>query len=340
MGIRNIFNRTSKRRYPTCRADKIKWDIKPVPKRIVAIGDIHGDIEALGSILYDRKLINKKGEWTGARTHLVLTGDLIGGHNTRLVIQFVMRLEDEAEKSGGDVHSLIGNHDILMLCRNQKKQEGNTLFDKFPVSGEGGHSIREAFSRNTREADWLRHRNTIIKIGRIIFTHAGLNEWVLTNSIGRVNATVRAWIRYWQGADKMPGLNTDWIVSGNKSELSLGTQSSGPIWTRSYKSKKVKKNNGGRGERIGFYKLTAILRKCKADKMVVGHTPVPENNIVMAHPYYGDMVIMIDTRISRKKQGRLSCLEIHGGKITDYYSKRNKVGEKIKILEKKKLKKN
>jgi hypothetical protein len=48
---------------------------------------------------------------------------------------------------------------------------------------------------------------------------------------------------------------------------------------------------------------------------------------------------MIDSRISRKKGGRLSCVEINGNEITAHYSKRNSAGEKIADLEMKKLKK-
>jgi hypothetical protein len=53
----------------------------------------------------------------------------------------------------------------------------------------------------------------------------------------------------------------------------------------------------------------------------------------------GKKVVMIDSRISRKKGGRLSCVEINGNEITAHYSKRNSAGEKIADLEMKKLKK-
>lgn len=82
-------------RYPdplgTVRADGIPWRVKRAPRRIIAIGDLHGDVVALASILLDRGLIDKTGDWIGSDAHLVLAGDLIGGHkHARLLVDLVM----------------------------------------------------------------------------------------------------------------------------------------------------------------------------------------------------------------------------------------------------------
>jgi len=60
-----------------CLSNKsIYRDILEMPKRIVAIGDIHGDFEALLNILYDSAVIDKNGNWIARNTFLVQTGDL------------------------------------------------------------------------------------------------------------------------------------------------------------------------------------------------------------------------------------------------------------------------
>ena len=46
-------------------------------KRIIAIGDIHGDFDALLKALYIGKVINIKGKWIGEETHVVQVGDLL-----------------------------------------------------------------------------------------------------------------------------------------------------------------------------------------------------------------------------------------------------------------------
>jgi hypothetical protein len=47
-----------------------------LPQRIVAIGDIHGDLEALFSILLKAEVIDITGKWKAINTFLVQTGDI------------------------------------------------------------------------------------------------------------------------------------------------------------------------------------------------------------------------------------------------------------------------
>ena len=47
-----------------------------LPERIVAIGDIHGDLDALFSILLKSGIIDINGKWIAVNTFLVQTGDI------------------------------------------------------------------------------------------------------------------------------------------------------------------------------------------------------------------------------------------------------------------------
>jgi hypothetical protein len=47
-----------------------------IPKKIVAIGDIHGDLEALFKILLDSTIIDISGLWIAQDTFLIITGDI------------------------------------------------------------------------------------------------------------------------------------------------------------------------------------------------------------------------------------------------------------------------
>jgi hypothetical protein len=328
------------RRLITLKPDKIKWNYRPVPPRIVAVGDVHGDIAGLACILIDLDLIDRKGRWTGKNSHLVLNGDLVGGRNARLLLQFVMRLEEEARSSGGAVHPLLGNHDVEVFYKDYQKRTGKTMFQKYQVEGARNGSIRDAFSGDTVFAGWLRRRNAVVKIGPTIFTHAGLNVWAFKHHPRRINATIRAWIRYWQGVDGKPDKRTQWVALGKK--LNWAPSSTGPMWTRSYKvtkrknKKKKKTNNNGTAPHRDD--LARLLKKYKARRMVIGHAPVAQKEILLSHPVYGPKVIMIDSRISDKKGGRLSCVEIRGNEIRAHYPDRAKAGEKIRELELKRLK--
>jgi hypothetical protein len=51
-------------------------DAYELPQKIVAIGDIHGDLEALFQILLDAQVIDIAGKWIAIDTFLVQTGDI------------------------------------------------------------------------------------------------------------------------------------------------------------------------------------------------------------------------------------------------------------------------
>lgn len=82
--------------------------------KVVAIGDIHGAYEEFVASLQELGLIDQKLAWTGGKTHLVQTGDSIDrGPNDKKVLDLLMDLEKQAEKAGGRVHALLGNHEAM-----------------------------------------------------------------------------------------------------------------------------------------------------------------------------------------------------------------------------------
>ena len=90
------------------------WDVRPSSDRgVVAVGDLHGDLRARARSAGACGLLDERGSWIGGEAHLVLMGDLVGGAQSRLLLNAVMRLEREARRAGGRVHALLGNHDLL-----------------------------------------------------------------------------------------------------------------------------------------------------------------------------------------------------------------------------------
>lgn len=88
----------------------------PGPDRVLAIGDIHGDFEALTGILRDIGLIDEDNHWVGGDTTLVQTGDFTDrGPDVRKVMDLLMRLQDEAAEQGGRVEVLLANHEGMNL---------------------------------------------------------------------------------------------------------------------------------------------------------------------------------------------------------------------------------
>jgi Calcineurin-like phosphoesterase len=84
--------------------------------RVVAVGDVHGAYDSFLAILRFSGIADAKGRWTGGKTHLVQTGDLLDrGKDGRKVLDLLMRLESEASKAGGRVHALLGNHEVMNM---------------------------------------------------------------------------------------------------------------------------------------------------------------------------------------------------------------------------------
>lgn len=88
----------------------------PPPSRLVAIGDIHGTFEGFAVILQKAQLIDASHQWIGGNATLVQTGDFMDrGPKVKRVMDLLMALEKQASAQGGQVISLIGNHESFNL---------------------------------------------------------------------------------------------------------------------------------------------------------------------------------------------------------------------------------
>ncbi len=85
-------------------------------ERLVAIGDVHGDLSDFRLILKRAGLLNDQNHWSGGSATLVQTGDLVDrGPNGREAMNLVMSLEKEASKAGGQAIPLLGNHEVMNI---------------------------------------------------------------------------------------------------------------------------------------------------------------------------------------------------------------------------------
>lgn len=298
--------------------DEIPWKFAH-QKRVIAIGDIHADLNALIAILQDRKLINSQGKWIGKDTHLVLMGDLIGKHTqSKPVMDFVMELEKQAEASGGKVHALIGNNEFKVTAGDLHSMNEKDLkfFDAIADNGlSPEEAARRAFQADSKYAEWIRSRNAMVQIGDTLYVHGGLDRWMLEKDVtpGTLNATVRSWLKHFQGfpeiiADRE---GTSWTVGYDLDKGFVTEQ--GPLFHRGFgvevdnKGELISKRNP---EGPKLKKLKEVCERLGIKRIVVGHAPIPIERILLEHPYYGDLLLMIDTAISKGVKGKLSALEI------------------------------
>ena len=85
-------------------------------ERVVAVGDVHGAYDELVAILEESDLVDDELQWIGGGTHLVMLGDIADrGPRPQACFDLVIRLQQEALASGGRLHFLLGNHEIMNL---------------------------------------------------------------------------------------------------------------------------------------------------------------------------------------------------------------------------------
>ena len=114
------------------------------PARVVAIGDVHGALDAFVDILGTAGLIDADRRWSGGTTTFVQTGDYTDrGRDVRGVMDLLMALQSQAEASGGRAIVLLGNHEVMNLVGEQRD-----------VTTEIYNTFADARSDERRERAW------------------------------------------------------------------------------------------------------------------------------------------------------------------------------------------
>ena len=123
-----------------CFEDKaIFIDKDEIPKRIVAIGDIHGDLEALFSILLRAEVIDITGKWKAIDTFVVQTGDIMDkGRNITMLKRVGVRpdLNDDP-----DYEPQYVQYDIIDNTGNIKTISDSEETLNLPFGYEGDEII-------------------------------------------------------------------------------------------------------------------------------------------------------------------------------------------------------
>ena len=203
---------------PTAEADE--WHFSGVD-RIVAISDIHGAYGAMVETLQAADVIDDELAWVGGKTHLVITGDLLDrGADSRRVMDLVIRLEHESRRSGGRVHQLLGNHEVMNLIGDLRyvadeeyaafldiesaeerefwyqrfrstrpadidESRLRTEFDAKAPPGYFGH--RRAFRKDGVYGKWLLKKPIMVVINDTAFVHGGIPPFVVDHGLAGVN---------------------------------------------------------------------------------------------------------------------------------------------------------
>ncbi|CRH01232.1 shewanella-like protein phosphatase 1, putative [Plasmodium relictum] len=284
--------------------DNLKWDGK-----VIAIGDIHGDIEGLKLILKHSNLIDENDEWSGENVLLIQVGDILDrGIYGPLIYDYLFQLQKKAIIKNSKIILILGNHEQLNLCGyfdyvNEKEIQ---LFF------ENNYDYR-LFSFNNKKGNYFKKLiklPSIVKVNNAIFTHAGISKKMSQFSINLINLKTRLQIE-----NKCKMLKYDNYNYLNNDSV---------LWNDDI-SYKVKFNH-----HEGCHELFEILKKYNANYLIVGHTKQISHEI---GSFCDKKYFLIDTGMSlfmNNDQSHPNYLIIEKGKfksihlVIEHRNKKNK----------------
>jgi hypothetical protein len=215
----------------------------PAAKRLVAIGDLHGDLAATRSALRAAGAIDEADRWIGGELVVVQTGDVLDrGDDEQAILDLLFRLEGEAKAAGGALIALLGNHELMNAAGDFRYVTPGAMtdFDEVATDRLAALAPGGVYARK------LAQLNVIAIVGDTVFSHAGvLGDW--TSQVDEVNRSSRCWL--------------DGQSGGPQSGPSTLTSEDSPVWTRAI---------GGDPADCGA--VAPALAALGVTRMVVGHT--------------------------------------------------------------------
>ncbi len=235
------------------------------PGKIIAIGDLHGDLGSTRQALRLAGAIDDKDRWIGGNLTVVQTGDQLDrGDQDREILDLLERLTSEAKQAGGSMHVLNGNHEIMNVAADLRyvTEAGLRQFADFVAAGEARPELRRvpenargrllAFAPASAYARKLAARDVVAVVGDTVFSHAGPSLKHVRYGLGRINEEVSRWMR---GEAKEPP--------------AIVTEQDSLVWTREYGGELTPEICG---------RVETVLHELGVQRMVVGHT-VQEHGI-------------------------------------------------------------
>jgi len=273
------------------RAD-VPWEWTGVP-RVVAIGDVHGAFDNMVTVLQTAGILDEKRKWKGGKAHLVQNGDIVDrGPHSRKAMDLLMELEQQAEKAGGRVHVLTGNHEamnvvgILDLVSKQEYESytdrdsrrlRDAAFDRYyeQLRREAKERNEEAPDKSQSKSEfearyplgYVEHRQAFSASGRY-------GKWIRTKNVGiKIDGIV---FSHGDWSEKMAQIGIAEVNRRVRAELSdespleggIAFDSESPLQYRGLAHIALTRAS----QQAEEPRVAGILAALGATRMVVGHT--------------------------------------------------------------------
>ncbi|AIN99993.1 metallo-dependent phosphatase-like protein [Leishmania panamensis] len=257
-------------------------------QRIIAIGDLNGDIDCLRNILRAANvLVKDEDTWREGCTDVVVQlGNVVGhGPDVPQMMQLLSELKPQALASGGRLITLSGNHELLALSGAVENAHPRLL-----NLSAGSAGLRYLYGPDGRYGRMMIEENLAVAVvSDIVFVHGGL-----TAVHGRL------------GVDQ---LNAAWFEGASSTSLAKNPfhDKQSPLWDSSIVQAAMSGDCGPLSAGIA-----ALKREERIDinLMVVGHTPMKGG---MVGTWCAGKLMTIDVSMSRyvKSGGYEAFLSFH-----------------------------
>ncbi len=223
-------------------------------RKIFVVGDIHGEYDRVESLLKNNRIIDKDGNWNWGKGHLVFMGDIFDrGSKVTEAFWMILKLGKQAEKEGGMVHMILGNHEPMVLNGDLRyvTDEYYALCDNL------GLNYSSLFSERTLLGYWIRQNPVMLRINRYTFVHGGISPELYNAQLpaDTLNKLVRQFLNE---AESELNIETRSLILGGE----------GVLWYRGMA------NDGSRSKTIDEITLNRALEFYGADAFIIGHTEV------------------------------------------------------------------
>jgi len=252
--------------------------------RLVAIGDLHGDMDATRRALRLAGAIDESDVWIGGDLQIVQTGDILDrGDDEQEILDLFAKLTTAAAAAGGAIIQLQGNHELMNAMGDFRYVTRGGFVDFVegdvpePLTAE---ARARAFFPGGHYARKLAAHDMVAVVGDSVFVHGGVLPR-FTKSLEKSNRDARC---YLLGALEEPP------------QAVLDPE--GPLWTREFSN-----------DDTDCERLSQTLDALGVKRMVVGHTP-QLGGITSA---CDERVWRIDTGMASYYQGPTEVLEIDKG---------------------------
>ncbi len=272
---------------------------------ILAVSDIEGNYYALTKLLIGNGVVDNNLNWAYGKNHLVFNGDMVDrGDYVTQVLWLMYKLDIEAEKAGGHVHYIIGNHDVMCMTGDDRYAR-----DKYiDMAQKLNIEYKELYGEKSEIGRWMHSKNSIEKINGYIFVHGGISPDILQLdlSLTEINNLVK------------PYYNAK-IDDSTPDDVYKLFKTSGVFWYRGYV-----KAREGRYDKATIEDINNTLSYYSANSIVVGHCLVDEIGTI-----YGERVVTMDVH---NPDGESSNLEFQALLIeNDKLYRVDEKGQKVSL---------